>query len=596
MESQQSLSSLKLPLFLDSLSSEQDIQDEAKFQQSQNQQDDDESLSNLKNLYDDQDRNQKFGIYQRQNDIQEGNYVIFQDQEQENFAQKKLFIRDSLDLYEKQQNKSISVEANLEEKVIEISDSQMELIFNLVEFGYPLEQAVIITDCSKATALQDVFEYLDQNPDIKLHAFKLDNNFKPFQSFGVSQKIEVCSECNQLQAEHQYIHTSQINENREQIDCFSPFFSDSDQKEILKSQNHVNFIRENNQGMVQFIYVKVEDLQNTRRLRKLQPKTDKQCQICYEDKELKDIIFFQGQYHDICLSCFQMYLNESIKEGKVLNLSCPHCELKLTYKFIQKILDKSTFTKYRQFLLDQLLQLDPLMRWCPNVKCGQSIKLNKGYKRKEKCSQCQALICTECNRDYHKGSCNSVFRKEIKKWENSSDVQRCEICKTVVAKISGCNHMTCKVCGYEWCWLCGSRYDRIHFFSLNPFGCASLQFRSLVGWKLVLYKLLILLLCVLIFPFLMVFSVPVYFINLGHRLLYQSKMFARIMLYPLIFIAGLIVQPIADALFFICLIPGLIIYFYQRRKEKKNQIAKSKQKLMKSQIIKNLGIQVEELA
>ncbi|KAL4476674.1 hypothetical protein ABPG73_007335 [Tetrahymena malaccensis] len=578
MERQQDLGSLKQPL-LDPMLSEQDLLEEARSQQSQNKQEEDD-------------------IYQQQVDNQERGVDVaaFQNQEQEeNFSLKRLFIRDSLDLYEIQQNKSITLQQdNLQEKVIDIKDSQMELLFNLLEFGFTLENAVLITDSSQATTLQEAFEFLDQNQE--LHAFQLDNSEKPFQSFGVSQKIEVCSQCKQIQNEHQYIRTQQFNQNCEQIDCFSPFFNRSDENYNLESQNHIYFIRENSQGIIQSILIDAKDLQNTRRLRKLQPKTDKQCQICYEDMQLKDMIYFQGQYHDICLSCFQIYLKESIKEGKVLNLSCPHCELKLTYSFIQKILDKSTFTKYRQFLLDQLLQLDPLMRWCPNVKCGQSIKLNKGYKRKEQCSLCKALICTECNRDYHKGSCNSVFRKEIKKWEDSSDVQRCEVCKTVVAKISGCNHMTCKVCGYEWCWLCGSRYDKIHFFSLNPFGCASLQFRSLVGWKLVLYKLLILLLCILIFPFLLVFSVPVYFVNLGNKLLYQSRICVKILLYPFIFIAGLIVQPLADALFFICLIPGLIIYFYLRKKEKKNQIDKSKQKLMKNQIIKNLGIQIEDLA
>ncbi|EAS07676.4 Ibr domain protein (macronuclear) [Tetrahymena thermophila SB210] len=595
MERQQDVDSLKLPL-LHPLLDEQDVQDEAGYQQLQMQQNEEQLFRILNNIQDNQNRIQKLGIYQQQNDNQERNFDESYYQDQKDFAQKRLFIRDSLDLYEKQQTKTITLEANLQEQAIEINKSQIELIFSLVEFGYRLEEAVIITDSSKAAALQDVFEFLDQNPDIKLHAFQEDNHFKPFQSFGVSQKIELCKECNQLQNEHQYILTSQVNENDKQIDSFSTYFRLSDENKILESTQQINFIRENSQGITQFINVDIEDYQNARRLRKLQPKTDKQCQICYEDMELKDIIYFEGQYHDICQSCFQIFLKESIKEGKVLNLSCPHCSEKLTYKFIQKILDRSTFTKYRQFLLDQLLQLDPLMRWCPNVKCGQSIKLNKGYKRKEQCTQCQSLICTECNREYHKGSCNSVFRKEIKKWEDSSDVQRCEICKTVVAKISGCNHMTCKVCGYEWCWLCGNRYDRIHFFSLNPFGCASLQFRSLVGWKLALYKLLILLLCILIFPFLMILTVPIYFVNLCHRQLYYQKTCVKIIIYPLIFIAGLIVQPIADALFFICLIPGLIIYFYQRRKEKKQQIDKSKQKLMKNQIIKNLGIQIEDLA
>lgn len=41
--------------------------------------------------------------------------------------------------------------------------------------------------------------------------------------------------------------------------------------------------------------------------------------------------------------------------------------------------------------------------------------------------------------------------------------------------------MTCRVCKYEWCWLCGSTYSDIHFSPLNPLGCAGMQNRSISG-------------------------------------------------------------------------------------------------------------------
>lgn len=39
--------------------------------------------------------------------------------------------------------------------------------------------------------------------------------------------------------------------------------------------------------------------------------------------------------------------------------------------------------------------------------------------------------------------------------------------------------MTCRVCKYEWCWLCGSTYSDIHFSPLNPLGCAGMQNRNI---------------------------------------------------------------------------------------------------------------------
>lgn len=35
--------------------------------------------------------------------------------------------------------------------------------------------------------------------------------------------------------------------------------------------------------------------------------------------------------------------------------------------------------------------------------------------------------------------------------------------------------MTCEICTYEWCWLCGGTYHDGHFEPLNPFGCPGLM-------------------------------------------------------------------------------------------------------------------------
>ncbi len=47
--------------------------------------------------------------------------------------------------------------------------------------------------------------------------------------------------------------------------------------------------------------------------------------------------------------------------------------------------------------------------------------------------------------------------------ENSNKLKKCPSCKTWIEKNEGCNHMTCFVCKYEFCWLCMKECLPDHF-------------------------------------------------------------------------------------------------------------------------------------
>jgi hypothetical protein len=96
---------------------------------------------------------------------------------------------------------------------------------------------------------------------------------------------------------------------------------------------------------------------------------------------------------------------------------------------------------------------------------------------KQKCNICGVFICFECGLLWHaKKKCEENIDKEYKNWALGREVQSCPSCRFEIEKNEGCNHMTCAVCGFQWCWLCRGKYTSNHFNSLNPFGCPNMQF------------------------------------------------------------------------------------------------------------------------
>ena len=58
----------------------------------------------------------------------------------------------------------------------------------------------------------------------------------------------------------------------------------------------------------------------------------------------------------------------------------------------------------------------------------------------------------------------------------------CPQCKVPTEKNNGCNHMTCRGCGQDWCWICGRKCDGggypTHYAWWNIFGCPGTQMQD----------------------------------------------------------------------------------------------------------------------
>ena len=201
------------------------------------------------------------------------------------------------------------------------------------------------------------------------------------------------------------------------------------------------------------------------------------CLICEEELTEKEKIDNLLECHHICCNdCYFEYIKEKINNNQINRINCPQkdCQIILNNNFIEKKIfkDSNLLEKYLKLERRRQLMLDPNVQLCPYPDC-------ESYAKKEDnnkyvcCIGKKHKFCFNCLKDWHgKNKCDNSVDKSFQKWRNSYKVKRCPRCKFFIEKNEGCNHITCRNCNYEFCWLCMGKYSYNHF----DFGrCAGLQ-------------------------------------------------------------------------------------------------------------------------
>ncbi len=84
-------------------------------------------------------------------------------------------------------------------------------------------------------------------------------------------------------------------------------------------------------------------------------------------------------------------------------------------------------------------------------------------------------MCFSCGTTWHEGiSCASALDREYLSYIERANVKYCPNCKVKIEKSEGCDHMTCFICKYQFCWLCLRKYTTHHFAEWNCCGCPDL--------------------------------------------------------------------------------------------------------------------------
>ena len=171
--------------------------------------------------------------------------------------------------------------------------------------------------------------------------------------------------------------------------------------------------------------------------------------------------------HSFCNECWYNFLSIKIKENKISFIKCLNyeCQEKLSDNFIFNILksNQNLVEQYKKYKYELEVINDPNKKFCPYPNCN-SYALLKDLKNKNvKCSNNHAFCFLCLEKPHGKKPCKEVLDKSIIEFSKNNFIKKCPHCGIITEKVSGCNHITCSKCNYEWCWLCNNKYNVEHF-------------------------------------------------------------------------------------------------------------------------------------
>lgn len=142
---------------------------------------------------------------------------------------------------------------------------------------------------------------------------------------------------------------------------------------------------------------------------------------------------------------------------------CPgfNCNRLLSDELVLDKLEKGMKAKYQQLITNGFVQSNRLIKWCPGPGCNKAIKISEMIQSGVRCT-CGFYFCFKCTNEVHdlipcqllQDFANvKATNLEVASWLLLNSKQ-CPNCHVEIEKNGGCNHITCRMCRHEFCWIC----------------------------------------------------------------------------------------------------------------------------------------------
>lgn len=188
------------------------------------------------------------------------------------------------------------------------------------------------------------------------------------------------------------------------------------------------------------------------------------CEICYMQLPQAMMTGLECS-HKFCTQCWTEYLTTKIMDegmGQTIACAAHGCDILVDDATVMKLVtDPKVKLKYQHLITNSFVECNRLLRWCPMPDCGHAIRVNYHDSRPVRC-HCNHIFCFSCGENWHDPVKCKWLKKWIKKCDDDSETsnwiaantKECPKCRATIEKDGGCNHMVCKKCRFDFCWVC----------------------------------------------------------------------------------------------------------------------------------------------
>ncbi|KAH9484834.1 E3 ubiquitin-protein ligase dbl4 [Psilocybe cubensis] len=231
------------------------------------------------------------------------------------------------------------------------------------------------------------------------------------------------------------------------------------------------------------------------------------CQICFNDApDLQTLSL--GCDHAFCTECWTDYIVSKIRDESEHSIRCmaEGCALVAPDSFIRSVLlpetgadpekqefNEKTWSRLQELFVRHFVGCNSSLKFCPYPSCTNTVSCPSaasksslttivptvscgargiGNSAQDPAQSQQASLglqgkehkfCFGCDIESdHRPVICGVARMWLKKCRDDSETanwiksntKECSACQSTIEKNGGCNHMTCKKCKHEFCWVC----------------------------------------------------------------------------------------------------------------------------------------------